>query len=135
MRWSMKSLLIYMAALAVCLTISRLSYVMGALALAAVLYALRFALPSPRYRRVSSGASFGIVGSFALLLLVGGFVDAVSALTEREISRIVYPWLPYIFQLGAFAGGSLGLLYDKLYPVRSPRIMDDRLHAMSKAHH
>ena len=133
MRWSIKSLLLYTVAFAKCLTVSRLPYMLGGLALIVVLYALRIVLPGAVYARVSHGASLGIVASFALTALCAGIVDAASAYTERELSKIVYPWLPYIVQLGAFAGGSVGLLYHKLKPIRTPRIIDDRVLDTSEA--
>lgn len=132
MRWSIKSLLLYMAAFAICLVLGRLPLVLSALGIILLIGILGLTLPGVMSRRVGRGVAIGLLATFLSLLLIGGMADLVSSLSQRDLSLIIAPRLSYIIQLGAFAGGTAGLLYDKLCPIRSPRILDDRIRNMSK---
>ena len=131
MRWSIKSLLLYTVVFAICLVLGRLPLMLSALGIILLLGILGLTLPGVMSRRIGRGVAIGLLATFLSLLLIAGLADLVSSLSEREISLIIAPWLSYLIQLGAFAGGTVGLLYDKLHPVRSPRILDDRIHNMS----
>lgn len=102
MRWSIRSLLLYMTAFCICLALTWLPPKTGAVVLVAIVVGLRLKMSRGAWWSVSAGALLGVALGWVLVICKS--VDDTAFAAE---------WVPYAIQLGAFVGGSLGLLLYK----------------------
>jgi hypothetical protein len=110
MRWSIKSLLLYITAICVCLGLTWLPAGIGALALMLVVSYSRLWIPSAMWRLIAFAAFVGAVAS--CLLVIHRCLELHASTQNEAIAAPAFyeRWLPYAIQLGAFLGGSIGLL-------------------------
>jgi O-antigen ligase len=114
MRWSIKSLMLYMLVFALCLTFCNVTYIESALILCGAIALLGFILPGKPWRYLTWGAVFGVIAAFiAASLFVRIRVVHTNPPTYASTSleaSVHDPLKRYIFPMGAFVGGSVGLL-------------------------
>jgi hypothetical protein len=115
MRWSIKSLLLYVAAFAACLTLCFLPrFEVGALILCVVVLAMRYCLTKSKWRFVTFGALSGVISATVGALIYShlrvGVLSANNYQSMALVANALSPLRAYIFPLGSFIGGSIGLL-------------------------
>lgn len=114
MRWSIKSLMLYTLVFAVCLAICNFEYTTTALILCIVIASLGFVLSGRQWRYFTWGIVGGIVLAFiaaSIYVRLKTGVGAPRTYSLNALSSSYYdPLKRYLFPVGAFVGGSLGLL-------------------------
>jgi hypothetical protein len=117
MRWSIKSLMLYTLVFALCLAICNIEYTTTALILCVIIALLGFVLPGKQWRYFTWGIVGGIIMAFFaasiyVRMRTGTGVPRTYALNALT-SSYYDPLKRYLFPVGAFVGGSLGLLLYK----------------------
>jgi hypothetical protein len=120
MRWSIKSLLLYMAAFAVCLTLCYLPFAeAGGLVLGAVIFVLGAFVSGKQWRCLTWGAVLGVIAAFIAAAVYTrirvGVISAPTYASNARIAAVHDPLRPYLFPMGAFVGGSIGMLISKTH--------------------
>lgn len=124
MRWSIHSLLLFVTAFCVCLALTWLPPKTGAVVLVAIAAGLRLRTKRGAWWSMAASALLGVALSWAFVMYkcleyyASTYNEAVTA------PAFLAKWLPYAIQLGAFAGGSLGLLlYKKAVSLLAPQVL------------
>ena len=106
--------MLFMAAFAVCLWFTQIEAELAAPALLVALCSLNFVLPLRLWRYMTYGALIGIAGVLVLMMIYVkldlGIAVASNYQESQAIDAAVGAWKPYIFTIGSFVGGSVGLL-------------------------
>ena len=110
MRWSIKSLLLYITAFCICLALTWLPPKTGAVALVAIAAGLRLRMSRATWWSMSAGAFLGVALSW--IFVAHKCLEYYASTRYEAVTAPAFwaKWLPVAIQLGAFAGGSLGLL-------------------------
>ena len=113
MRWSVKSLLLYITAFCICLALTWLPPKTGAVVLVAIAAGLRLRMSRGAWWSMAAGALFCVALSWAFV--VHKCLEYYASTYNEAVAAPVFlaKWVPYAIQLGAFVGGSLGLLLYK----------------------
>lgn len=111
MRWSIKSMLLYTLAFAVCLTLCFLPRVeLGGAGVAAVLAMLRPVLNQSQWRHVFWGTAAGANVAIIVLTLYVMVQSGKVSLGLYGADPLPRPLVYCLFPMGGFVGGSIGLL-------------------------
>jgi hypothetical protein len=113
MRWSVKSLLLYITAFCICLALTWLPPKTGAIVLVAILAGLRLRMARGAWWSMSVAALLCVALSWAFVIHKS--LEYFSSTYDEAVTAPAFlaKWLPYAIQLLAFVGGSLGLLLYK----------------------
>jgi hypothetical protein len=120
MRWSVKTLLVFITAFCLSLALTWLPPKTGAVVLVAIAAGLRLRMKRGAWWCMAVGAllyaglSWAFVIHKCLEYYASTYNEAVTA------PAFLAKWIPYAIQLGAFVGGSLGLLLyrDTVTPLK-----------------
>ena len=110
MRLSLKSALLYVTVFCVCLALTWAPIESGAIAVAVISVCLGFVITFSAWWRMLAGGLLVVSLSYAFLIYK---CIEYFASTQNELENataFMKWWLPYVIQIGAFVGGSLGLL-------------------------
>ncbi|MBA4107184.1 MAG: hypothetical protein C0485_15675 [Pirellula sp.] len=122
--------MLYVAAFSVCLSLCYLPFAeLGGFVLCVIIVVLGQFLPAKEWRYLTWSALLGVIVAFMASAIytrirVGGIGTPTYASNAR-IAAIHDPLRPYLFPLGAFGGGSIGMLLYKrqsLVAVRDERV-------------
>jgi hypothetical protein len=110
MRWSLKSVLLYVTVFCLCLSFTWLPIRAGALGIIAIAALLAFVLRWSAWWRIVTVALIGAALCYTCLI-----IDCIDKFASTRFESIDAPAymdlrLPYVIPMGAFVGGSLGLL-------------------------
>jgi hypothetical protein len=110
MRWSIKSLLLVITAFCMSLALTWLPPKSGAVVLLTIVTFLRLKMSFAAWWRMTAGAVICVALSWAFV--IHKCLEYYASTLNEAVTAPAFfaKWLPYAIQLGAFVGGSLGLL-------------------------
>lgn len=107
--------MLYVAAFSVCLSLCYLPFAeLGGFVLVLIIAVLGKFLPAKQWRYMTWSALLGVVvafmGSAIYTRIRVGWIGAPTYASNARIAAVHDPLRPYLFPLGAFVGGSIGML-------------------------
>ena len=113
MQVSLRSLLLFVAALCVALTLTQMDFVHSGLVLMTIIIIANFTLTKRAWRYGTYGSLAGIFVTFLIMLEYIYFAERHAAtLGDANMARIriFENWRGFVVPIGALVGGTLGLL-------------------------
>ena len=110
--------MLYMAAFSVSLTLCYLPFAeLGGFVLVVVIVVLGKFLPGRQWRYLTWCALLGVIAAFIAAAIYTrirvGVISAPTYASNARIAAVHDPLRPFLFPLGAFVGGSIGLLLHR----------------------
>lgn len=120
--------MLYMAAFAACLAFTQVVAYLSAAVLLIAICLLNFVLSVRIWRHLTYGALLGVVSAFIAASVYARMASGVTGPPNYQsmslVSSYFDPLRPYLFPMGSFLGGSMGMLLYNMNrkPVDSPSL-------------